>query len=613
VKVTDNATGVELTTVSSSDGNFLFPNLQFGTYKLTASANGFQNTVIAAITVESGRTTNVSIDMQVGNTSDTVQVAAIAEQLNTTTAEVGTTINNKHVQNLPFAGRDSLNFAVLIAGSSRSTSDRNSTFNGLPNASLNITLDGMNNNSQRFKSGGTSFFAFAPARIDAIEEVSVSTTGLGADAGGEGAMQIRMTTKRGTEEYHGKVLYQGTNEALNANGFFRNLQGLPRNKSRLHNPVGALGGPLVPFSSRLKKKLFFFAYYEAQPQPNTQTFSTPFLSASAQQGNFSYIATDGTTRTVNLLDVARRNNHTSTIDPTMAGILKNINDSRGATTTRLQDIPGVAPSFLQNMQWEQSLNTMQSFPTARVDFQITPSIGWHGTWNLRSSDFTSGTAPYPGSPYNFVGVAGANIHSSATPYVATNSVDWTIKPTMTNNVNFGVQGNGEYFFIDADPKRFAEYNNRIINTPLVNPWIPNVFTDVRNNPVYQFTDTLNWVKGRHTLTMGGTLLHTSFYSHSWATAGVPQYNFGVPANDPMNNIIRNALPGLNLINNTDINNALNLYALLTGRITSVSVSTNADEKTKEYKPFTESMQTNFGQITGASGTRTMQFRASIDW
>src|SRR5204863_8162784 len=113
-----------------------------------------------------------------GAATDTVQIAASAEQLNTTTAEVGSTINNKLVQNLPYAGRDSLNFAVLIAGSSRSTSDRNSTFNGLPNASLNITLDGMNNNSQRFKSGGTSFFAFAPARIDAIEEVSVSTTGL---------------------------------------------------------------------------------------------------------------------------------------------------------------------------------------------------------------------------------------------------------------------------------------------------------------------------------------------------------------------------------------------------------------------------------------------------
>lgn len=595
VKATDNATGVEQTTVTSSDGGFIFPALQFGSYKLTITAMGFQNAVIAAVVVESGRTTNISVDLSIGAATDTVQIAASAEQLNTTTAEVGGTINNKLVQNLPYAGRDSLNFAVLIAGSSRSTSDRNSTFNGLPNASLNITLDGMNNNSQRFKSGGTSFFAFAPARIDAIEEVSVSTTGLGADAGGEGAMQIRMTTKRGTEQYHGKILYQGTNEALNANSFFRNLQGLPRNKSRQHNPVGSIGGPLVPFSKRLKNKLFFFAYYEAQPQPSTQTLTTPVLSAAAQLGNFTYLGTDGTKRTVNLLDVARTAGFTSTVDPTMAGILKAINGSQ--TGASFVPIAGTPTEFMQNLQWEQALTTMQSFPTARVDFQITPSIGWHGTWNLRSSDFTSGTVPYPNSPYNFVGPNGTNIHSSATPYVATNSVDWTITPDLTNNTSFGVQGNGEYFFIDADPKRFAEYGNRIINTPLIGPYIPNVATDVRNNPVYQFTDNLNWVKGRHTLTMGGTWLHTSFYSHTWGTAGVPQYNFGVVAADPINNVLRNALPGVST-NNSDIANALNLYALLTGRITSVSVATNADEKTKEYKQFSEGMQryafTTFG-------------------
>ncbi|MFN7928104.1 MAG: carboxypeptidase-like regulatory domain-containing protein [Blastocatellia bacterium] len=605
IKLIDNATGIEQTTITSSDGGFLFSNLQFGNFKLTASATGFQNTVIAVITVESGRTTNVSVDLQIGTAAETVQVAAASEQLNTTTAEVGATINNKLVQNLPYAGRDSLNFAVLIAGSSRSTSDRNSTFNGLPNASLNITLDGMNNNSQRFKSGGTSFFAFAPARIDAIEEVSVSTTGLGADAGGEGAMQIRMTTKRGTEQYHGKILYQGINEALNANSFFRNMQGLPRNKSRQHNPVGSIGGPLVPFVKSLKNRLFFFAYYEAQPQPITSTFLTPVLSQAAEQGNFTYLGTDGVKRTVNLLQVAGAAGHTSTIDPTMSGILQKIRASQGAGTS-LVPIPGISTEFMQNLQWDQGLTTMQAFPTARIDFQITPTIGWHGTWNLRSSDFTKGTAPYPGSPYDFVGVNGANIHSTATPYVATNSVDWTIRPNMTNNASFGVQGTGEYFFINADPKRFSDYNNRIINTPLVNPWIPNVATDVRNNPSYQFTDTMNWVKGRHTLTMGGTWLHTTFYSHTWGTAGVPQYNFGVVTADPLNNILRAGLPSINTTTSvtlngattTDINNALNLYALLTGRITSVSVATNVNEQTHEYKQFSEGMQryafTTFG-------------------
>src|SRR5205809_2299010 len=456
VKVTDNSTGVEQTTVSSSDGNFLFPNLQFGSYKLTATAAGFKTAVIASVVVESGRTTDVSVDLEVGTTSETVQVTASAEQLNTTTNEVGATISNQLVQNLPFAGRDGLNFAGLIAGNSRSSSQRNSTYNGLPNASLNITLDGMNNNSQRFKSGGTSFFSFAPARIDAIEEVSVSTAGLGADAGGEGAMQIRMTTRRGTDQYHGKVLYQGENEWLNANGFFRNMQGLPRNKVRSHNVVGSIGGPLFHFIRPFKGKLFFFAYYEVQQKPSTQTLTQSILTSAAQQGNYTYVGTDGVKRTVNLLTVARNAGFTGTVDPTIAGILGKINGSQAGTG--LVPISGIAPEFMQNMQWSQALNTTQHFPTARLDYQIKPTLAWHGTWNLRSSDFTKGTVTYPGSPYDFAGpvVNGTttNIHSSATPYVLTNTVDWTIRQNMINSVIFGVQGNGENFFINADPHRF---------------------------------------------------------------------------------------------------------------------------------------------------------------
>src|SRR5438128_11019457 len=88
VKVTDNSTGVEQTTVSSSDGDFLFPNLQFGTYKLIVSAKGFQTFVVSSVVVQSGRTTDVSVDLQVGAAAKTLEVAATAEQLNTTTTEV---------------------------------------------------------------------------------------------------------------------------------------------------------------------------------------------------------------------------------------------------------------------------------------------------------------------------------------------------------------------------------------------------------------------------------------------------------------------------------------------------------------------------------------------
>src|SRR5262249_23165642 len=140
------------------------------------------------------------------------------------------TINNKLIQNLPFNGRDGLGFAGLVAGNMQSSSQRNSTYNGLPNASLNITLDGMNNNSQRFKSGGTSFFSFAPARIDAIEEVSVSTPIQETERRDAVSYQRHMTNRRETEQYHGKVLYHGENEALNTNGLYRNMLGLSRAK-----------------------------------------------------------------------------------------------------------------------------------------------------------------------------------------------------------------------------------------------------------------------------------------------------------------------------------------------------------------------------------------------
>jgi hypothetical protein len=148
--------------------------------------------------------------------------------LETTSNEVGKTIDNKSIQNVPSPGRETLNFALLMPGVGNTQgNDRYSTYNGLPNASLDLTVDGMNDNSQRWKSGGTSFYEFGPSRVDAMEQVTVSTTGLGAEAGGQGAMQIRMTTKRGTDQYHFKVLEQLANEDFNANSYFTPFSRFP--------------------------------------------------------------------------------------------------------------------------------------------------------------------------------------------------------------------------------------------------------------------------------------------------------------------------------------------------------------------------------------------------
>ena len=88
--------------------------------------------------------------------------------------------------------------SCLAAASSAGA--RDSEYNGLPGGAIKITLDGINNNSQRFRSGGTSFFTFAPVRLGAIEEVTVSTAGSGRRRRRlEGAVQVQFVTKRGAQ------------------------------------------------------------------------------------------------------------------------------------------------------------------------------------------------------------------------------------------------------------------------------------------------------------------------------------------------------------------------------------------------------------------------------
>src|SRR5207247_3023355 len=183
---------------------FVFLNLQAGAYELTASLPGFQTAVYSRVIVETARTTDLEVRLTVGGVTESVEVSAMGVSLlEKTSSSISTTVRNDYVQNLPITGRSTLPFATLMAGAQTpGTSTRDSTFNGLPNASMNISVDGMNNNSQRWKSGGTSFFGFAPTRIDAIEEITVSTAGSGADAAAGGAMQIRFATRRGTNQYH---------------------------------------------------------------------------------------------------------------------------------------------------------------------------------------------------------------------------------------------------------------------------------------------------------------------------------------------------------------------------------------------------------------------------
>jgi hypothetical protein len=582
LKLKDTSTQIEKTAVSGPEGGFLFANLLSGTYSLTTSLSGFQTSTLDGIVVDTGRTTDIAVQLTVGNTAESVEVTASAAQLETTSNEVGKTIDNKSILNVPLPGRETLNFALLTPGvGNTGNNDRYSTFNGLPNASMDITVDGMNNNSQRWKSGGTSFFEFGPSRIDAMEQVTVSTTGLGADAGGQGAMQIRMTTKRGADKYHFKVLAQISNEDFNANRYFNTLQGIQRPRSRQNNEVGWFSGKLLPFSNYFKNKLYFFAYFEAQPQPGSVTNTTTLLTAAAQQGNFQYLGTDGQQHTVNLLTLAQANGLPYQIDPTIAGIQAKINASTSHAVGYLT-VPN--QPYYTSMLWNFNTFSNAQYPAARIDYQITPAIAWHGSWNLRHSAFGSSGPPYPGSGYDW------NNASTVTTYVASSNLDWTISPHLLNNLTVGIQTSLEAFNPGGSVYQWAPQNNQVINFSTGEPnYIPGNVPEVRNNPVYDFIDNVTWIKNKHTFTMGGTVRHTPYYDRYLYYSLPNSYNLGVSTSDPAYTTIQNGLPFINT-SNGDIGNALNLYAQLTGSLTSIAGSNAVDEKTHQFTPYSQLME-----------------------
>jgi hypothetical protein len=567
VKLTlqDESTGVTKESVSAKDGGFVFVTLPAGSYKLTATATGFRTAVYSGVVVETARTRDVTVSLAIGETTTQVEVSGVATPIETTANEVSNTVQNRLVQDLPLSGRDLLGFGLLVPGAQRGQSDRNSTFNGLPNASLNITLDGVNNNSQRFKSGGTSNFVFAPLRLGAIEEVTVSTSGLSADASGEGAMQMRFVTKRGTNQFHGSAFEQFRNDWLNANSWVNNATGLARARLRQNEFGGNFGGPIW------KNKLFFFANYEENRAPSQSLATDLILTTEAQSGVFRYLGTDNQPHFANVLQIAGAAGYTSTVDPIVAGILTRMNGAAGAANVISNDL------VTNQIRWNLPGGPTERYPTARVDYQATPKLSLTGTWNLRWRDIR-GTQPWPGSGFK------PQSEFKSTYYIASLGGNYTITPSVLNEFKFGVQSSLEQFNVGENPSQYQLGNSLLkLNFPLSIPAIirnGNNGNEPRNNPVYNLYDTVRWLRGSHSFVAGFSMLRTTMWDSLFGNAGVPNVTLGIDPADPINSVLTaTTLPA---IRSTDLPNALVLYAMLTGRISTIASDRAVDEKTHQY-------------------------------
>jgi len=579
------STGYSRTLTANGSGEFDFPDLQAGQYVLKVSAKGFADIRYTDVEVQTGRPLNLNVHMKVGPSTQTVEVSSAGEALETTTNTLSTTITPDAVQDLPLNGRDALPFAQLVEGAQSGGDQRFTTFNAMPNAAINITVDGMNDNFQRYRTSTTGFFDAAPLRIGAIDEVTVSTDDLTADAGAEGAATLRFELKRGTNQFHGNAFWQTQNSAFNANTYTNNAQGIPKSPYHISDFGGSLGGPMW------KNKVFFFGNYEQEYVPGNVTGYADVLSTAAQNGNFSYVEScpsgspsncaNGSTNTVNVLSVAQANGFPYQVNSIIASEFNQINPSVGKA---LQNIPNPTIPYQDELIWQYRWNYDQIYPTLRFDYQIRPSIEWHASYDLEWRTYP-GYQQYPGDPYT-----NSSFNSSYQTYQT--GLEWTITPRLVNQFNAGLLNTQEEFNVGHSPNPFGPENNLIIDSPgfvngttTLSPWLPNYYLpEPRNNPVRDFNDILSWTHGKHTFSFGGDLRNSTDFDTG---EGDPVGNYlGINSLDPALAMFNSTnYPGMNFqeANNQDPANAEALYATLVGRINDFYGYNYVNSATHQYQ------------------------------
>ena len=570
VVVKSESTGAESTAVSTSNGSFTVPALNVGSYTVTVSLQGFKTAILKGVVVTAGIPATVRAVLEIGGVTETVVVEGASEVIQTQSAAASTTINTKSITSLPVGSRSALDFTQFLPGVQTSSSVRNSTVNGLPQSSIAITLDGVNIQDNTLKSTD-GFFAIVSPRLDAVEEVSLTSAAQGADASGQGGVQIKFTTRSGSNMFSGSAYHFYQSDALNTNTYENRVLGLPKGELTLNQPGFRQGGPVViPGVYDGRGKLFFFVNYEEFRQPSTITTENNLLLPEAQNGIFRYPG--GPAAGVDLYALARATGVTSTPDPLIGKLLQDIRNSTTGGGV-LRPIEGNLNA--EEFTFQQAVGGPTHYPTVRMDYNLSSQHRVTGTWYRqrftdKSFDTTNDReADWPGFP--LYGTQG----SWRVAY--TGGFRSSLGQSLVNDARVAYSG---------APVEFGPYHNRdMYNGPLanqggfalgisaaasINNAGPAFTPSARNATTFTISDTVTWLKGAHSISLGGEFGNYDVWLDTYATRSVPSIAFGVATGDP-------ALAMFNATNfpgsaGTDRTAAQNLYAVLTGRVTQIGAN-----------------------------------------
>ena len=289
----NDVTGVQYTTKTNNEGIYVLPNLPPGPYRIQVSKVGFKAIIKPDIVLNVQDALSINFTLPIGAFHETMTVEGGAPLVNAESAAVSTVIDRNFVESLPLNGRSfntllQLTPGVVIAPANAFNAPGQFSIAGQRADSNNFTVDGVSANfgatasyspgqsgtgtAQAFSAlGGTSSLV----SVEALQEFRVETSSFAPEFGHSSGGQVILTTRSGTNQFHGGLYEYFRNDVMDAKDWFENVSGAPRAPER-HNDFGAyLGGPIW------KNQTFFFVSYEGARLrlPQSQLVQVPSLYA----------------------------------------------------------------------------------------------------------------------------------------------------------------------------------------------------------------------------------------------------------------------------------------------------------------------------------------------
>ncbi|MGH9665516.1 MAG: carboxypeptidase regulatory-like domain-containing protein, partial [Bryobacteraceae bacterium] len=294
VRIANAGTAAVISLKTDQNGHFLAPSLPPGAYSVSIMASGFKRLDRTGVVLQVDQTAEMNFSLELGSTTESVEVSGAPPVLDTATAELGQVVDNKSIVNLPLNQRNPFSLILLAPGVTGSvgTSFTGLQFNvnGGRSGTTDVLLDGVPSAPPTDSFNSLTVFP----SVDAVQEFKVQTGSYSSEFGMSGGGIINVIYKSGTNDYHGSVYEFLRNSVMDANNFFSNRQGAPLASFKRNQFGFSLGGPiLIPKVYNGKNKTFFFASYESLRQRAASTLLTTVPTEAERKGDFSRDTTSG--------------------------------------------------------------------------------------------------------------------------------------------------------------------------------------------------------------------------------------------------------------------------------------------------------------------------------